>query len=175
MNPLVPEKLRSAALARLWTLDASIRSYEDPARDYAWNWNLPGGVPGGGPPPGREEIESTLRDIFRRFETEERVEAPEQRAEPSAAGAAPVSSLVPAPDDHVIADKASADAPRAEDAAHAAAPMVGGTPSGEGDSATPEMRDADPHSAPAEAIQAAIFEPIPGPVLRRRHGGAMPG
>ena len=158
MHPLVPQALRSAALARLWTLDPSIRAYEDPARDYAWNWNVPGGVPGGGPAPGREEIESTLRDLFKRFETEERVEAPpslaQRRDDAAPAGepapgsdSEPVPVPVAAPD--VVPDAVPADPSPAA-------------------SAAPEIADAG-RQAPEPAPVAA-----PAP-LRRRHGGAMPG
>lgn len=45
----VPEKLRNAVLRRMWSLDPAIRDYVGDARDYAWDWNEPGGVPGTGP------------------------------------------------------------------------------------------------------------------------------
>jgi Protein of unknown function (DUF3306) len=42
----VPESLRNAALRKSWALDPSIRNYVNPALDYAYDWNTPGGVPG---------------------------------------------------------------------------------------------------------------------------------
>ncbi len=42
----VPESLRNAALRKSWALDPAIRSYVNPALDYAYDWNTPGGVPG---------------------------------------------------------------------------------------------------------------------------------
>jgi len=42
----VPEHLRNAALRQSWALDPSIRNYVNPALDYAYDWNTPGGVPG---------------------------------------------------------------------------------------------------------------------------------
>jgi hypothetical protein len=42
----VPESLRNAALRKSWTLDPAIRNYVNPALDYAYDWNTPGGVPG---------------------------------------------------------------------------------------------------------------------------------
>jgi hypothetical protein len=42
----VPEHLRNAALRRSWALDPAIRNYVNPALDYAFDWNTPGGVPG---------------------------------------------------------------------------------------------------------------------------------
>ncbi len=42
----VPEHLRNAALRKSWALDPAIRNYVSPAREYAYDWNTPGGVPG---------------------------------------------------------------------------------------------------------------------------------
>jgi hypothetical protein len=42
----VPEHLRNAALSKSWALDPAIRNYINPALDYAYDWNTPGGVPG---------------------------------------------------------------------------------------------------------------------------------
>jgi Protein of unknown function (DUF3306) len=44
----VPEHLRNAALRKSWALDPAIRNYVSPALEYAYDWNAPGGVPGGG-------------------------------------------------------------------------------------------------------------------------------
>jgi uncharacterized protein DUF3306 len=42
----VPEHLRNAALRKSWALDPAIRNHVNPALDYAYDWNTPGGVPG---------------------------------------------------------------------------------------------------------------------------------
>ena len=42
----VPDALRNAALRKMWTLDPAIRDFVGEARDYAYDWNTPGGVPG---------------------------------------------------------------------------------------------------------------------------------
>lgn len=42
----VPEDLRNAALRQSWALDPAIRNYVNPALEYAYDWNTPGGVPG---------------------------------------------------------------------------------------------------------------------------------
>jgi Protein of unknown function (DUF3306) len=42
----VPEQLRNAALRQSWALDPAIRNYVNPALEYAYDWNTPGGVPG---------------------------------------------------------------------------------------------------------------------------------
>jgi hypothetical protein len=58
MRKGVPEGLRNAALRRMWSLDPSIRDYVSEAREYAYDWNVPGGVPGfGGALPPADEIE----------------------------------------------------------------------------------------------------------------------
>jgi hypothetical protein len=44
----VPEHLRNAALRKSWALDPAIRNYVNPALEYAYDWNVPGGVPGTG-------------------------------------------------------------------------------------------------------------------------------
>ena len=44
----VPEHLRNEALRKSWALDPAIRNYVNPALEYAYDWNTPGGVPGGG-------------------------------------------------------------------------------------------------------------------------------
>jgi len=40
----VPAALRNAALARMWTLDPTIRDFIEVAENQ-WNWNIPGGTP----------------------------------------------------------------------------------------------------------------------------------
>jgi len=42
----VPEHLRNAALRKAWALDPAIRNYVNPALEYAYDWNTPGGLPG---------------------------------------------------------------------------------------------------------------------------------
>jgi hypothetical protein len=42
----VPENLRNEALRKSWALDPAIRNYVNPALEYAYDWNTPGGVPG---------------------------------------------------------------------------------------------------------------------------------
>jgi hypothetical protein len=44
----VPGLLRNAALRRIWAMNPAISNYVDVARDYAYDWNVPGGVPGNG-------------------------------------------------------------------------------------------------------------------------------
>lgn len=60
----VPKPLRNAALRRMWMLTPSIRDHNDPAVDYAWDWNTPGGVPGDGAAPTPERAAQMLRDLL---------------------------------------------------------------------------------------------------------------
>jgi len=60
----VPGDLRNSALRRIWMLTPGIRDYNDPAVDYAWDWNTPGGVPGDGVAPSAERAAEMLRDLF---------------------------------------------------------------------------------------------------------------
>lgn len=64
LQPGVPESLRTAALRRLWSMDPEIRDFIGPARDYGWDWNTPGGVPGGGPAPSLGDIARAIDRIF---------------------------------------------------------------------------------------------------------------
>lgn len=59
----VPQALRNAALRRKWMLTPSIRDHADPAVDYAWDWNTPGGVPGDGLGPSLEKGAQMLREF----------------------------------------------------------------------------------------------------------------
>lgn len=63
LNPAVPRALRAAALRKVWMLTPAIRDYKNPAVDYAWDWNTPGGVPGDGCAPSPERMAQMLRDL----------------------------------------------------------------------------------------------------------------
>ena len=60
----VPERLKNAALRRMWALDPSIRDHVGDARDYAYDWNVPGGVPGAGPLLPTDDVNAMLGQIF---------------------------------------------------------------------------------------------------------------
>lgn len=61
----VPAVLRNAALRRAWASDPKIAGYLDPAREYAYDWNVPGGVPGSGPLPADFDAKALAEKIFR--------------------------------------------------------------------------------------------------------------
>jgi hypothetical protein len=64
LRPGVPSALKNAALQKMWLLTPAIRDYRDPAVDYAWDWNTPGGVPGDGAAPSPERAAQMMRDLF---------------------------------------------------------------------------------------------------------------
>jgi hypothetical protein len=63
LRPGVPAALKNAAMRRMWLLTPAIRDYRDPAVDYAWDWNTPGGVPGDGCAPSADSAARMLRDL----------------------------------------------------------------------------------------------------------------
>ncbi|MGU3537070.1 DUF3306 domain-containing protein [Methylobacterium sp. A54F] len=79
----VPPLLRNAALRRMWSLDPAIRDYLCEAREYAFDWNVAGGVPGAGPLLPTDDVEAMLARIIG-DRTEARPEAVAQVAEEAA-------------------------------------------------------------------------------------------
>lgn len=105
----VPRALRQAALRRMWTINPAIRDYVDPAREYALDWNAPGGVPGGGAV-SPSEVAAMLGRLFR----------PPASAEPAAAPPSmPAETLTETPAETPAAPP---DAPAAPVVAAPAAP-----------------------------------------------------
>jgi hypothetical protein len=72
----VPEALRNAALRRMWVLDPAIRDFVGEARDYAYDWNTPGGVPGSGELLPGQDVQAMVRQVFGEGEPEERATVP---------------------------------------------------------------------------------------------------
>jgi hypothetical protein len=60
----VPGDLRNAALRKLWSATPGVRDYVDPAVDYAWDWNAPGGVPGGGGTLSQGRVAQMVKDLI---------------------------------------------------------------------------------------------------------------
>ncbi|MFZ5732685.1 MAG: DUF3306 domain-containing protein [Pseudomonadota bacterium] len=60
----VPDDLRNAALRKVWALDPVIRDYVSPALDYAYDWNVPGGVPGNGELAPGTDVASMVARVF---------------------------------------------------------------------------------------------------------------
>jgi hypothetical protein len=60
----VPEAWKLAAMRRAWENDPAIAGFENPARDYALDWNTPGGAPGYGPLNESDDVAEMVRGIF---------------------------------------------------------------------------------------------------------------
>ncbi len=66
----VPDHLRNAALRKSWALDPAIRNYVSPALEYAYDWNAPGGVPGGGELGAGVDVARLVSEIMGKSATE---------------------------------------------------------------------------------------------------------
>ena len=87
----VPEALKKAALRRMWALDPAIRDYVGDARDYAWDWNVPGDVPGCGPLLPCDDMGERIERMFSNLgQPEERQPAEQGEAVAADTAAAPV-------------------------------------------------------------------------------------
>jgi hypothetical protein len=91
MRSGVPVSLRNAALRRMWALDPAIRDRVGDALEYAYDWNIPGSVPGSGPLLPIDDVAAMLRSIVE-IPAEEKV-----GAEPIAAAQTPVADTSSAP------------------------------------------------------------------------------
>lgn len=154
----VPAALRNAALRRMWSIDPAIRDFVSEAREYAYDWNSPGGVPGLGPLLPSDDVQAMLRKIIGGKPPEDEVPDAGERSAPAEAEAA---DGTPVPD--------------AEPAAEDTGPAALAAP------AVPELApDRAPEAVRAETV--AVLPPgrgapdpaaAPAPRLRR-HGGAIP-
>ncbi len=62
----VPAALRNAALRKMWSVDPAIRDFVSEAREYAYDWNTPGSVPGLGPLLPGDDVKAMLGRLFNR-------------------------------------------------------------------------------------------------------------
>ncbi|MCJ2080329.1 DUF3306 domain-containing protein [Methylobacterium sp. J-090] len=146
----VPAALRNAALRKMWSVDPAIRDFVSEAREYAYDWNTPGGVPGLGPLLPGDDVKAMLRRLFNR-DPSETAEAEAVAPEADRAGAAqPDPALAP---DSVNPSEAAETAP---------APKL----------LTEPILTADPANSPERTLITSI-NTVTVPRLRR-HGGAMP-
>jgi hypothetical protein len=158
----VPATLRNAALRRMWSLDPAIRDFVSEAREYAYDWNSPGGVPGLGPLLPSDDVKAMLARLLggaakaKPTRIEARDSQPEAAPDP---GQTPECSRTddhgppgPDPRDHAPALPAPAAAVSDQQAA-------------------PASPDPRPARDPVPAVDGK--ETSPSPRLRR-HGGAMP-
>jgi len=144
----VPDALRNAALRRMWTLDPAIRDFVGEARDYAYDWNTPGGVPGAGALDPADDVAAMVRGIFG--------DSPPAPPPLEAEGSQNREAVAAAPGDasQVAATQQEEQSGRARDSHPEAATPDGAT---------------DPLAAP----QLDPQKPAPA-VAAPRHGGAKP-
>jgi len=147
----VPETLRNAALRKLWVTDPAIRDFENPAREYAYDWNVPGGVPGSGEIVGDHDVAELLRGMMGK---------PEERTGPEDI---PSQPMEPVPSDHLANAKSDSGVSEKMDA--------GADVVEESEIALPQGFE-DP--APTDRVEAPVFATAKGPRGLRRHGGALP-
>ena len=159
----VPDALRNAALRRLWSVDPSIRDFEAPARDYAWDWNVPGGVPGNGPLLPSDDIDLMLRRVF----GESPADAADSPAKTSQQELQPREDAV----------RLSSDAPRDDAAAaqHAPADPNSARPPENGPDTAGGQAEPDASLVAHRAAPQQDAGDLDAAALRtKRHGGARP-
>lgn len=160
----VPRALQNAARRQVWMATPAIRDYRDPAVDYAWDWNTPGGVPGDGFAPSPERAARMLRDLFA-------PRAPTTSTDPESPGVAVADTAPPAsaPDGATLADD-----PTRVPGDDTAMAMSGDRTNGalaDNDRTSP-MASGGAASGGTPTRTARTSDPSP---VRRRHGGALPG
>ena len=145
----VPAALRNRAMRRLWSLDPAIRDYVGDARDYAWDWNVPGGVPVSGPLSATTDVKQMVKDIFGREKA-----APVEAAEPTVA----------------TGRTDPAESPAQMTVADATQPLPNGAVS-----APPGPQNSTPAETPETMPETAAETPQQAPRNRPlRHGSALP-
>lgn len=165
----VPAALKNAALRRVWSATPAVRDYLDPAREYAYDWNVPGGVPGDGPLPPGFDARALADKLFAKRETkvaddqgalppgENTNDALSQTADAGASTAGP-EAIGDARDAEPGAERRGASIPESS-AEHGIAP---------GSDAPPPEPTA--RGEGENTLGFSDFRPRP-----RRHGGATPG
>jgi hypothetical protein len=97
----VPEHLRNAALRKSWALDPAIRNYVNPALEYAYDWNTPGGVPGSSELGAGLDVARMVSQIMGGGSADEppaAADPPKEAAGDPARSAEPPAAQEPAPD-----------------------------------------------------------------------------
>lgn len=145
----VPAHLKNAALRKLWTASPLVRDYADPAVDYAWDWNAPGGVPGGGGVLSEQSVAKMVKDLIGGRDAEEVEVAEEVEGE-----AAEIPEVYSGPEGDTQSEPPEPLAVRRSDPAQ-----------------RPEQPKPEPDAEPAEPSERQNHASLAPP---RRHGGAVP-
>lgn len=165
----VPESWKRAALRRAWESDPAISGYLDPARDYALDWNTPGGAPGYGPLSASDNVEEMIANIFGK--------RPEEPAESPASD--PLVVRDDAADQRLSSNENAAEAPGApQQERPEPAPEPQALRRSELSEAVKTAENATelPSQTPAGvvAVQDQSWAQPPATRPRRRGGGATP-
>jgi uncharacterized protein DUF3306 len=146
----VPEHLRNEALRKSWALDPAIRNYVNPALEYAYDWNTPGGVPGSGELGAGVDVARMVLQIMG-----------ESKGEAAAAAADTVDAPANAPESSAHDDAVQKTEPELpKQALRLSGDTISDTPDGG------TMAEHAPKSDESES--AAPQQPV------RRHGSAKP-
>jgi Protein of unknown function (DUF3306) len=140
----VPEEWKQAALSRMWAADPAISQFTGLA-DYAWDWNVPDGVPGFGPLRAADDVAQLLAQAIGQLPESKEPEAGETADEPA---------------DGTVAESGEQEQSAAE------MPEISADASFEGNIPAPETKPELElgHSTTDDAA----------PIRRRRGGGALP-
>jgi hypothetical protein len=160
----VPESWKLAALRRAWESDPAIAGFENPARDYALDWNTPGGAPGYGPLTESDDVGEMLRGIFGE------AKQPEALPESAAAAGERAATNRLSSNDKKPADDAAVQGEEAETASADAVRLTeqGATPE------IPAAAQSDARQPVYAAVQNSPDENASSMRLRKRGGGAVP-
>jgi hypothetical protein len=154
----VPEHLRNAALRKSWALDPAIRNYVNPALEYAYDWNTPGGVPGSSEIGAGMDVARLVAQIMGGGSA---AESPVAAADP---GKEPAGDPAPSAEHHaaqVPAPDLPGHALRLTDASISAAQKPANADEGAGlEAGRSAVSEVDNAVAPQQAV--------------RRHGSAKP-
>ena len=158
----VPESIRNAALRKSWALDPAIRNYVNPALDYAYDWNTPGGVPGSGEIGAGMDVARMVSQIMG---------SGEPAAEPAAAATDP--AMNPAGDPALSAEHASelASQESAPDLPNQALRL---TDAGISMAQNAADTDQDPSAEAPRAARPEGDSTVAPQQVVRRHGSAKP-
>ena len=154
----VPESLRNAALRKSWALDPAIRNYVNPALEYAYDWNTPGGVPGSSEIGPGMDVARLVSQIMGSGELS--LEPSTSATDP---GKEPASESTPSPE-HAVSDQSEPDMP------------IGALRlSDEAASSTQDTSNAAGTGMEAgQATHSGPNEPAAPQQAMRRHGTAKP-
>ncbi len=142
----VPHALRNAALRRMWSVDPAIRDFVSEAREYAYDWNVPGNVPGTGPLLASDDVPAMLQRMFGSME-EPTPEGAQEAETPVIEQPSPPLQEAP---------------PSATEVAGQPEPLPPESPLAPSPAAQPENPGAEQNPMRSDGTP------------RRRHGGALP-